>query len=95
MLAYRCGLGWDVESLKVEVCKLKDCIGQMSREMDRKLAKMLYEEYNRPITSSSARYDKLAALVTRILAQQQQHQHHAQHHDPSQLLQEAPSAFPT
>jgi hypothetical protein len=80
----------DVESLKVEVCKLKDCIGQMSREMDRKLSKMLYE-YNHPITNLSARYDKLAALVTRILARQQQHQHHEQHHDPSQLLQEAPS----
>jgi hypothetical protein len=83
----------DVESLKVEVCKLKDCIGQMSSEMDRKLAEMSYE-YNRRITNLSAEYDKLAALVTQILARQQQHQHHAQHHDPSQLLQEAPSRVP-
>jgi uncharacterized protein YdcH (DUF465 family) len=57
----------DVESLKVEVCKLKDCIGQMSREMDRKLAQMSYQ-YNRWISNLSAKYDKLAALVTRILA---------------------------
>jgi hypothetical protein len=83
----------NVESRKVEVCKLKDCIGQMSREMDRKLAGMSYED-NRRITNLSAGYDKLAALVTRILARQQQHQHHAQHHDPSQLLQEAPSRVP-
>eukprot|EP00934_Nitzschia_sp_Nitz4_P002576 Nitzschia sp. Nitz4//scaffold225_size51843//38194//39676//NITZ4_006902-RA/size51843-snap-gene-0.4-mRNA-1//1//CDS//3329542696//2566//frame0 len=57
----------DVESLKHEVCKLKDCIGQMSTEMDRKLAEMSYE-YNRRITALSAEYDKLAALVTQILA---------------------------
>jgi hypothetical protein len=53
----------NVESLKVEVCKLKNCIGQMSREMDRKLAQMLYE-YNRWITNLLVEYDKLAALVT-------------------------------
>ncbi len=53
----------DVESLKVEVCKLKDCIGQMLREMDWKLAQMSYE-YDRPISNLSAEYDKLAALVT-------------------------------
>jgi hypothetical protein len=83
----------DVESLKVEVCKLKDCIGQKSREMDRKLNEMS-NEYNRWLTNLSAGYDKLVALVTQILARQQQHQHHAQYHDPSQLLQEAPSRVP-
>jgi archaellum component FlaC len=83
----------DVESLKVEVCKVKDCIGQMLREMDRKLAQMSYE-YNGRISNLSAEYDKLAALVTRILARQSQHQHHAQHHDLSQLLQEARSGVP-
>jgi hypothetical protein len=61
----------DVESLKLEVCRLKDCIGQMSSEMDRKLAEMSYE-YNRRITNLSAEYDKLAGLVTQILARQQQ-----------------------
>jgi hypothetical protein len=59
----------DAESLKVEVCKLKDCIGQMLRAMDRKLAQMPYE-YNHRISNLSAEYDKLAALVTRILARQ-------------------------
>jgi hypothetical protein len=60
----------DVDSLKHEVCRLKDCIGQMSSDMDRKLAEMSYE-YNRRITTLSAEYDKLASLVTQILARGQ------------------------
>jgi uncharacterized protein YdcH (DUF465 family) len=60
----------DVDSLKHEVFRLKDCIGQMSSEMDRKLAEMSYE-YNRRIATLSAEYDKLAALVTQILARGQ------------------------
>jgi hypothetical protein len=64
----------DVDSLKMEVAKLNECIGQMSSNMDRKLAEMSYE-YNRRITTLSAEYDKLALLVTQILARQQ---------DPSQ-----------
>ena len=38
--------------------------------MDRKLAEMSYE-YNRRITNLSAEYDKLASLVTQILARGQ------------------------
>ena len=69
----------DVESLKAEVAKLKDCIGHMSTDMDRKLAEMSYE-YNRRITNMSAEYDKLAALVQQIVSHQQQH--HLHHHHP-------------
>lgn len=60
----------DVDSLKHEVSKLRDCLSQMSSEMDRKMAEMSYE-YNRRITTLSAEYDKLAALVTQILARGQ------------------------
>lgn len=60
----------DVDSLKHEVCRLKDCIGRMSSEMDRKLAEMSYE-YNRRITTLSAEYDKLAALVTQAFTRGQ------------------------
>lgn len=60
----------DVDSLKHEVSKLRDCLAQMSSEMDRKMAEMSYE-YNRRITTLSAEYDKLAALVTQILARGQ------------------------
>ena len=63
----------DVESLKLEVCQLKECISQISSEMDRKLTEMNYE-YNRRITNLSAEYDKLAALMTQVLARQQQQQ---------------------
>lgn len=61
----------DVESLKVEVNKLKDCISRMSSDTDRKIAEMSYD-YNRRLTSLSSEYDNLATLVTRILARQQQ-----------------------
>jgi hypothetical protein len=60
----------DVESLKLEVMKLNECIGHMSSNVDRKLAEMSYE-YNRRITTLSAEYDKLAVLVTQVLARQQ------------------------
>jgi phage host-nuclease inhibitor protein Gam len=71
----------DVESLKAEVSKLKDCIQHMSAEVDRKLAEMSYD-YNRRISSMSNEYDKLATLVHQILAHQQlqqQQQQHTQH----------------
>lgn len=57
----------DVDSLKSEILRLKDCVSHMSHDMDRKLAEMSYE-YNRRITSLSAEYDKLAGLVTQILS---------------------------
>ena len=72
----------DVESLKVEVAKLKDCITHMSADMDRKLAEMSYE-YNRRITNMSAEYDKLAALVQQIMTHQQHQQHHLQQQAPA------------
>jgi hypothetical protein len=61
----------DVESLKVEVVKLRDCISHMSGEMDRKLAEISYE-YNRRITNMSGEYDKLAGLVQEILSHHRQ-----------------------
>jgi hypothetical protein len=84
----------DVESLKLEVCRLKDCIGQMSSEMDRKLAEMSYE-YNRRITNLSAEYDKLAALVTQILARQQQQQELVLPPQPTMLLHHPHHPQPT
>jgi len=57
----------DVETLKAEVAKLKDCMNNMSADFDRKLAEMSYE-CNRRITSISAEYDKLSALVQQVLA---------------------------
>lgn len=71
----------DVESLKAEVSKLKDCIHRMSAEVDRKLAEMSYD-YSRRINSMSNEYDKLAALVHQIVAHQQlqqQQQQQTQH----------------
>ena len=57
----------DVESLKMEICKLKDSLSNVCSDYDRKLAEMSYE-YNRRITTLSAEYDKLALLVQQLLA---------------------------
>jgi HSF-type DNA-binding len=56
----------DVDSLKEQVHRLKDCITHMSMDMDRKMAEMSYE-YNKKITALSAEYDKLAGLVSQVL----------------------------
>lgn len=76
----------DVDSLKSEVWKLRDCVQTMSTEMDRKLAEMSYE-YNRRISNLSGEYEKLAALVTQVLQQQQQQQqfHHQQQQQHAHL----------
>jgi hypothetical protein len=85
----------DVESLKVEVVKLRDCISHMSGEMDRKLAEISYE-YNRRITNMSGEYDKLAGLVQEILSHQQQSPAaiaaHSIHHPSAAAPQIQPSA---
>jgi len=56
----------DVDSLKGEVTRLRDCITHMSMDMDRKLMEMSFE-YNRRISALSAEYDKLAGLVSQVL----------------------------
>ena len=71
----------DVDSLKLEVSKLRDVVSQMAGDMDRKLAEMSYE-YNRRITAMAGEYDKLAALVQQVIAQQQVQQ--SQSNDPQQ-----------
>ncbi len=73
----------DVDSLKSEVWKLRECVQAMSTEMDRKLAEMSYE-YNRRISNLSAEYEKLAGLVTQVLQQQQQQQQQQFHHHHQQ-----------
>jgi hypothetical protein len=65
----------DVDYLKSEVCRLKDCVKSMSSSMERQLAEMSYE-YNRRITNLSTEYEKLANLVTQLL---QHHQHQNEH----------------
>eukprot|EP00541_Cyclophora_tenuis_P014749 CAMPEP_0116557542 /NCGR_PEP_ID=MMETSP0397-20121206/9299_1 /TAXON_ID=216820 /ORGANISM="Cyclophora tenuis, Strain ECT3854" /LENGTH=370 /DNA_ID=CAMNT_0004083013 /DNA_START=117 /DNA_END=1229 /DNA_ORIENTATION=- len=56
----------DVESLKMDIAKLKEVISQMSSDYDRRMTEMSYE-YNRRITALSAEYDKLAVLVQQLL----------------------------
>lgn len=64
----------DVDSLRMEIMKLKDCITGITADFDRKLAEMSYE-YNRRITSMSAEFDKLAVMVQQqVLAA---HHHHS------------------
>lgn len=59
----------DVESLKIEISKMKDCMAGMGADYDRRMSEMSYE-YNRRITQLSAEYDKLAVLVQQILTAQ-------------------------
>jgi predicted site-specific integrase-resolvase len=59
----------DVESLKIDIMKLKECMGAMGAEHDRRMSEMSYE-YNRRITALSAEYDKLAMLVQQLLSNQ-------------------------
>lgn len=74
----------DVDGLKSEVWKLRECVQTMSAEMDRKLAEMSYE-YNRRISNLSAEYEKLAGMVTQVLQQQQQQFHHQQQQHQAHL----------
>jgi predicted nuclease with TOPRIM domain len=53
----------DVESLKGEVSKLKECIGQMSHR----------------VNTLSTEYEKVTALLTELLTRQQQQQQQSQH----------------
>jgi hypothetical protein len=75
----------DVDGLKSEVWKLRDCVQTLSTEMDRKLAEMSYE-YNRRISNLSGEYEKLAGMVTQVLQQQQYHHHHQQQHQHQALI---------
>lgn len=59
----------EVEDLKMEVNKMKDCINAMSSEYERRFTEMSYE-YNRRITALSAEYDKLAVLMHQVLSSQ-------------------------
>jgi predicted site-specific integrase-resolvase len=56
----------DVEDLKVEICRLRECMNSLSDEYDRRFTEMSYE-YNRRITSLSAEYDKLTMLMHQML----------------------------
>jgi hypothetical protein len=57
----------EVDCLREEVCKLKECVHNMSTDCDRKIAEMSYD-CNRRITALSVEYDRLAMLVQQILA---------------------------
>jgi hypothetical protein len=52
----------DVESLKLEVAKLKETLISTTADNDRKIAELSYE-CNRRITAMNAEYDKLTALI--------------------------------
>jgi len=52
----------DVESLKIEIVQLKECISAMSTEFDRKIAEMSYQ-FNHRVATMSAEFEKLAALM--------------------------------
>lgn len=56
----------DVDSLKHEVCKLREQLELSTAEYDRKLAELSYE-CNRRITAMNVEYDKLSAMVQRTL----------------------------
>jgi hypothetical protein len=57
----------DVESLKLEVAKLKETLITTTTDNDRKISELSYE-CNRRITAMNTEYDKLAALVHHVLA---------------------------
>ena len=59
----------DVEDLKAEISRMKDCINAMASDYERRFSEMSYE-YNRRITALSAEYDELAALMHKVLEAQ-------------------------
>jgi len=61
----------EVESLKGEVSKLKDCVGQM----------------NHRINALTGEYEKVAALLTELLTRQHHHHHHQQQQQQQQQQQ--------
>jgi hypothetical protein len=56
----------EVESLKLEIVKLRETLSLTAAQYDQKLAELSYE-CNRRITAMNAEYDKLAALVQHAL----------------------------
>ena len=59
----------DVETLRIEICSLKEQLRTTVSDYDRKLAELSYE-CNRRITSMNAEYDKLLTLVANALGPQ-------------------------
>ena len=57
----------DLDSLKSEIEKLNEKVGNITTDYDRKLAEMSYE-YNRRITTLHAEYDRLAMVVQQLMA---------------------------
>eukprot|EP00549_Striatella_unipunctata_P009050 CAMPEP_0118682700 /NCGR_PEP_ID=MMETSP0800-20121206/5623_1 /TAXON_ID=210618 ORGANISM="Striatella unipunctata, Strain CCMP2910" /NCGR_SAMPLE_ID=MMETSP0800 /ASSEMBLY_ACC=CAM_ASM_000638 /LENGTH=235 /DNA_ID=CAMNT_0006579103 /DNA_START=361 /DNA_END=1068 /DNA_ORIENTATION=- len=60
----------DVESLKMEISNLKECMAAMTAEYDRKLAEVSFD-CNRRIASISGDYEKLAMVVQQLLTKDQ------------------------
>lgn len=78
----------DVDSLKLEVSRLKDVLSGQAAEYERRLAEISYD-FNRRISATNAEFDKLASLVHQFIARQL---------DPggrSQLVSAAPMAHAT
>lgn len=59
----------DVETLRIEICSLKEQLRNTVSDYDRKLAELSYE-CNRRITSMNAEYDKLLTIVANALGPQ-------------------------
>lgn len=57
----------DVDSLRFEICRMKDTMQCMSAEFNGRLSEMSYE-YNRRISTLTVEYDKLAVLVQQLIA---------------------------
>eukprot|EP00550_Attheya_septentrionalis_P011926 CAMPEP_0198303524 /NCGR_PEP_ID=MMETSP1449-20131203/56929_1 /TAXON_ID=420275 /ORGANISM="Attheya septentrionalis, Strain CCMP2084" /LENGTH=350 /DNA_ID=CAMNT_0044006019 /DNA_START=1031 /DNA_END=2083 /DNA_ORIENTATION=+ len=76
----------DVESLKMEISNLKECISNLSQEYDRKLSDMSFN-LNRKISSISSDYDKLNVLVQQMLAAKGEEFYHLQQRCVTQSCQ--------
>jgi len=59
----------DVDSLKLEVSRLKDVLSGQAAEYERRLAEISYD-FNRRISATNAEFDKLASLVHQFIARQ-------------------------
>lgn len=64
----------DVESLKMEISNLKDCMSSMASEYDRKIAEVSFD-FSRKIASLSAEYEKSSALMQQLLANHVEQRH--------------------
>jgi hypothetical protein len=57
----------EVESLRSEICSMRECFQSSVKEFDRKINDLSYE-FNRRITAVNSEYDKLATIVHHIMA---------------------------